>query len=91
VVASAISSISISWAGLLIYTCIPNLATYVYFQCIWFPLPTWLSLIFWITPAQVVMGIALSVIISAKVQNFMGAYQTSSAMVLVVVFFLPAR
>jgi len=85
VTASAIPSIGISWVGFLIYTVILNLAPYQYFQRIWFPLPTWWPLIFWITPALVVMGIALSVIISAKVQNFLGAYQTSSAMVLVVV------
>lgn len=85
VLASAIPAIGISWAGFIIYTVILNLAPYAYFQRIWFPLPTWWPLIFWITPALVVLGIALSVIISAKVQNFLGAYQTSSATVLFVV------
>ena len=67
------------------YTLILNLAPYRFFQRIWFPLPTWWPLIFWITPALVVMGIALTVIISARVQNFLGAYQTSASVVFLVV------
>ena len=85
VTASAIPSILVTWIGFAVYTLILNLAPYRFFQRIWFPLPTWWPLIFWITPALVVMGIALTVIISARVQNFLGAYQTSAAVVLLVV------
>jgi ABC-2 type transport system permease protein len=85
VTAAAIPSILITWVGFAVYTLILNLAPYHFFQRIWFPLPTWWPLIFWITPALVVLGIAMTVIISARVQNFLGAYQTSSSMVLIVV------
>jgi ABC-type Na+ efflux pump permease subunit len=85
VTASAVPSILITWIGFAVYTLILNLAPYRFFQRIWFPLPTWWPLIFWITPALVVMGIALTVIISARVQNFLGAYQTSASVVLLVV------
>lgn len=85
VAASAIPSIGLTWVCFAIYTLILNLFPYAYFQRIWFPLPTWWPLIFWITPALVILGISLTVIISARVQNFQGAYQTSSSLVLLVV------
>jgi ABC-2 type transport system permease protein len=85
VAAAAIPSIGVTWVGFTLYTLILNLAPYHYFQRIWFPLPTWWPLIFWITPALVILGIALTVIISARVQNFLGAYQTSASVVLLVV------
>jgi ABC-2 type transport system permease protein len=85
VTAAAIPSILVTWVGFAVYTLILNLAPYNFFQRIWFPLPTWWPLIFWITPALVVLSIAVTVIISARVQNFLGAYQTSSSMVLIVV------
>ncbi len=85
VAAAAIPSIGVTWLGFAVYTVILNLAPYRYFQRIWFPLSTWWPLIFWITPALVLVGISLTVIISARVQNFLGAYQTSSSVVLLVV------
>ena len=85
VAAAAIPSLAATWIGFMIYTLILNIAPYAHFQRIWFPLPTWWPLIFWITPALVVLGIALTVIISAKVQNFLGTYQTSASVVLLVV------
>jgi len=85
VAASAIPSIGVTWLGFLIYALILNVVPYAYFQRIWFPLPTWWPLIFWITPALVFLGISLTVIISARVKNFLGAYQTSSSVVLLVV------
>ncbi len=85
VAASAIPSIGVTWLGFLIYALILNAVPYAYFQRIWFPLPTWWPLIFWITPALVFLGISLTVIISARVKNFLGAYQTSSSVVLLVV------
>ena len=85
VAASAVPSIAITWACFLVYILILNLVPYAYIQRIWFPLPTWWPLMFWITPALVVLSIALTVLISARVQNFTGAYQTSSSTVLLVV------
>ncbi|NPV41502.1 MAG: ABC transporter permease subunit [Anaerolineae bacterium] len=85
VTASAVPSIALTWLGFAIYTLILNLAPYAYIQRIWFPLPTWWPLIFWITPALVILGISLTVLISARVQNFLGAYQSSASVVLLVV------
>lgn len=83
--AAAIPAMLVTWIGFIIYILILNIAPYRFFQRIWFPLPTWWPLIFWITPALVVAGIALTVLISARVKNFLGAYQTSSSLVLLVV------
>ncbi|MDP2964939.1 MAG: ABC transporter permease subunit [Pelolinea sp.] len=89
--AAAVPSILVTWIGFAVYTLILNLAPYRFFQRIWFPLPTWWPLIFWITPALVVMSIALTVIISARVHNFLGAYQTSSSVVLLVVLLFASQ
>jgi ABC-2 type transport system permease protein len=84
VTAAAIPSIIVTWLGFFLYTIVLNVAPYRFFQRIWFPLPTWWPLIFWITPALVILGIALTVIISTRVQSFLGAYQTSASVVLLV-------
>jgi ABC-2 type transport system permease protein len=85
VVASAIPSILITWIGFGVYTLILNLAPYSVFQRFWFPLPTWWPLIFWVSPALVMFGICFTVLISEKVPTFLGAYQTASSTVLLVV------
>jgi ABC-type Na+ efflux pump permease subunit len=84
-VAAAVPSIGITWISFLIYTVILNLMPYAYFQRFWFPLPTWWPLIFWITPALAILSIAVTVLISARVQSFQGAYQLSSSLVILVV------
>ena len=84
-VAAAVPSIGITWISFLVYTVILNLMPYGYFQRFWFPLPTWWPLIFWITPALAILSIAVTVLISARVQSFQGAYQLSSSLVILVV------
>jgi len=85
VAASAIPSLMATWLSFLLYTLILNIAPFAYFQRIWFPLPTWWPLIFWVAPAMIVLGIAFTVIISARVQNFLGTYQSSASLVMLVV------
>lgn len=91
VLAALIPAVGISWGSFVIYTVILNTAAWPYFGRIWFPLPTWWPLIFWITPALAVLGIAVTVLISSRVQTFMGAYQSSAALVLLVVVLLGAQ
>ena len=83
--AAAVPSIGITWVSFLVYTLILNLVPYTTFQRFWFPLPTWWPLIFWITPALAILSIAVTVLISARVPNFQGAYQLSSSLVILVV------
>jgi ABC-type Na+ efflux pump permease subunit len=87
VMAAAIPAIVITWICFFLYTIIVNAAPYASFGRLWFPLPMWWLLIFWVSPALVAMSISLTVMISTKVQTFQGAYQTSSSVVLVVVVF----
>jgi ABC-2 type transport system permease protein len=85
VIAAAVPSVLITWIGFGIYTLILNLVPYSVFHHFWFPLPTWWPLIFWVSPALVLFGISFTVLISARIPTFLGAYQASSATVLLVV------
>lgn len=84
-VAAAITpAIAISWFSFVGYTLVLNIAGYPIFGRIWFPLDAWWPLIFWVTPALAVFGIAITVLISKKEQTFMGAYQASASTVVLV-------
>ena len=87
VMAAGIPAILITWICFFLYTIIVDLVPYSYFGRLWFPLPVWWLLIFWVSPAMIAMSISLTVLISTKVQTFQGAYQSSSAVVLIVVVF----
>jgi ABC-type Na+ efflux pump permease subunit len=82
--AAAIPAVGITWISFFLYALVNNIAGYQLFGGIWFPLPTWWALIFWVTPAIALFGIAFTVLISVKVQTFMAAYQTSASTVLLV-------
>ena len=84
VLAAGVPAVGITWISFFFYTLVNNIAGYQLFGGIWFPLPTWWALIFWVTPAIALFGIAFTVLISVKVQTFMAAYQTSASTVLLV-------
>jgi ABC-2 type transport system permease protein len=84
VLAALVPALAISWLSFLVYTLVLNLAGFGSFHRIWFPLPSWWPLIFWITPALAVLGISTTVLISARTQTFMGAYQASGSLVILV-------
>ena len=88
VLAAFIPAVGISWGSFVIYTLVLNIAGAPIFHKIWFPLPTWWALIFWITPAIALLGIFTTVLISARVKTFMGAYQTSGSLVVIVIGFM---
>ncbi len=88
VLAAVIPSIGITWICFLVYTIVLNAAGFGVFHRLWFPLATWYPLIFWIAPALALLGISATVLISARVQSFMGAYQLSSSLVIVVLIFI---
>jgi len=85
VMAASIPAILITWICFFLYTIIVNVVPYTIFGRFWFPLPVWWLLIFWVSPALIAMSISLTVLISTKARTFQGAYQTSSAVILVVV------
>jgi ABC-type Na+ efflux pump permease subunit len=83
--AALIPAIVITWVSFLLYAVILNWLAYPMFQSIWFPVDSWWPLIFWVSPAISLMSVAVTVLISAKVKNFMGTYQLSGSLVLIVV------
>ena len=91
VLAALAPALLITWGGFLVYSVVVNVAAYGEMGRIWFPLPSWYPLIFWVSPAISLLGIAVTVLISAKVQTFMGAYQSSGSLVLVVLALLAGQ
>ena len=88
VLASFIPAVVITWGCFIGYIIVLNGAGYPLMGKLWFPLTNWYPLIFWVSPALSLLGIAATVLISSKVQTFMGAYQTSASLVLVVIALL---
>jgi len=84
VLAGFIPAIAITWVSFAGYCVVLNAGAYTIMKGIWFPLTTWYPLIFWISPALSLLGIAATVLISSKTQTFMGAYQTSASLVVLV-------
>lgn len=85
VVAAGAPSVLITWACFLAYSLVLNIAAYPIMGRVWFPLATWYPMIFWVAPGISLLGIAATVLISAKNPTFMGAYQTSASLVVLVV------
>ena len=84
VLAAVIPAISLSWLTYLVYIIVVNVASYGLFHRVWFPLPTWWPLIFWLTPAFALLGISATVLISSRVKTFMEAYQLTGSLVVLV-------
>jgi ABC-type Na+ efflux pump permease subunit len=82
--AAFLPAVVIAWAAFILYVLVLNLAGYPIFGRIWFPFPSWYPLVFWVTPAFAALGVGATVLISAKQQTFMGAYQSSGILVLLV-------
>jgi len=84
VLAAVIPAISLSWLTYLVYIVVVNVASYGLFERIWFPLPTWWLMMFWLTPSFALLGISAAVLISSRVKTFMEAYQLTGSLVVLV-------
>jgi len=84
VLAAVIPAIALSWLTYLVYIVVVNIASYGLFGRIWFPLPTWWPMMFWLTPAFALLGISSTVLISSRVKTFMEAYQLGGSLVVLV-------
>ncbi len=84
VAAGLAPSLLITWVSFILYILVLNIAAWPIFGYVWFPLAAWYPLIFWISPALALIGVSVTVLISARTQTFMGAYQTSSSLVVLV-------
>jgi ABC-2 type transport system permease protein len=88
VLASVVPAILFAWANFAIYAVVVNAAGWPIMQRIWFPTGVWWVLMLWVTPAVATLGVAATVLISARVNTFMEAYQASGALVIVILFLL---
>jgi ABC-2 type transport system permease protein len=84
ILAAVIPAIGLSWITYLIYIIVVNAGSFNLFGRIWFPLPTWWPMMFWMTPAFALLGVTATVMISARVKTFMEAYQLTGSLVIVV-------
>jgi ABC-type transport system involved in multi-copper enzyme maturation permease subunit len=84
VLAAVIPAISLSWLTYLVYIIVVNVASLSLFERIWFPLPTWWPMMFWLTPAFALLGVSATVLISSRVKTFMEAYQLTGSLVVLV-------
>ncbi|MEN6435433.1 MAG: ABC transporter permease subunit [Anaerolineaceae bacterium] len=82
--AAFLPSLVVTWISFIIYSVVLNVAGFSIYNHLWFPVASWYPLMFWITPAVALLGIAFTVLISARTPTFMGAYQTSGSLVIIV-------
>lgn len=84
VLASVVPAVALAWLGFLVYGVVVNVASWSVMGRIWFPPMAWWPLMLWVTPAIATLGMAVTVLISAKVNTFMEAYQMSASLVVLV-------
>ncbi len=82
--ASVAPAVALGWLGFLVYGVVVNGASWHAMGRIWFPPAAWRPLMLWVAPAIAVLGMAVTVMISARVQTFMEAYQISGSLVVLV-------
>ena len=88
IIASVVPAILLSWFTYAVYIIVVNAASWPLFGRIWFPLPAWWPLMFWLTPAISLLGMAVTVLISSRVKTFMEAYQLTGSLVIFVLLLM---
>lgn len=88
ILASVVPAILLSWMTYAVYIIVVNAASWPLFGRIWFPLPAWWPLMFWLTPAISLLGMAATVLISSRVKTFMEAYQLTGSLVIFVLLLM---
>lgn len=82
--AAFVPAVALTWVSFLVYGVVVNGAGWSVMGRIWFPPLSWWPLMLWVTPAVAVLGVATTVLISARVRTFMEAYQMSASLVVLV-------
>ncbi|MBI4494429.1 MAG: ABC transporter permease subunit [Chloroflexi bacterium] len=85
VLASVTPAVALAWLCFLAYGLVVNVASGPIMGRVWFPPPAWWPLMLWVAPAVATLGMAATVLISARVSTFMEAYQLSGSLVVLVV------
>lgn len=91
VLASVVPAVALTWLGFLVYGVVVNVAGWSVMGRIWFPPVAWWPLMLVVTPAIATLGMAVTVIISARVNTFMEAYQMSASLVVLVLMLVAGQ
>jgi ABC-2 type transport system permease protein len=82
---SVAPAIALSWISFLVFTLVVNLAGAGVMGGLWFPLPHWIPLMLWVSPAVATLGMSVIVLISSRVSTFTEAQQTSGLLALPII------
>lgn len=82
---SLVPAVAVSWGGLLAYSAVADAVMWPYLHRLVLPDPLWLVLGLWVTPGVAGLGLAVTVLVSARVKSFQEAYQLGGVVVLPVV------
>ncbi len=88
---AVVPAVALAWGGFAVYILVLNVAGAQVMGRVWFPLPQWWPLIFWVAPAVATLGMAVIVLISSRVSTFMAAQQASGTLVLPLVLLVAAQ
>lgn len=81
-------AVAVAWGGFVLYSVVANVAAWPTMGRIFFPNWMWVALALWVAPAVAGLGLAGTVIVSARVKTFQEAYQLGALVVLPVVALL---
>jgi ABC-type Na+ efflux pump permease subunit len=84
-ISSVVPAILVAWVSFGVYVIIANVIGAPLMQRVWFPLPHWYPLIFWVSPAVATLGMSVIVLISSRVSTFVGAQQVSGLVAMPIV------
>ncbi|MEZ4633534.1 MAG: ABC transporter permease subunit [Caldilineaceae bacterium] len=84
-------AVAVAWGGFVLYSVVANIAGWPTMGRVFFPNWMWVALAFWVAPAVAGLGLAATVIVSARVKSFQEAYQLGAIVVLPVVALLIAQ
>lgn len=84
VLASVVPAVVLAWVSFVVYGLVVNVAGWSVMGHVWFPPVAWWPLMLWVAPAIATLGMAVTVLISARVNTFMEAYQMSASLVVLV-------
>ncbi|MEO8397460.1 MAG: ABC transporter permease subunit [Chloroflexota bacterium] len=84
-ISSVVPAIAVAWLSFGVYIIVTNVLGAPLMGRIWFPLPHWWPLIFWVSPAVALLGMSVIVLVSSRVSTFTGAQQISGLVAMPIV------
>lgn len=83
--AAFLPAVLLTWFTFALYAGVVNAGAWGFMGRVWFPLPAWWPLMFWVAPAVAGLAVGVTVLVSARVGTFIEANQSAGALSLVVV------